>query len=486
MTVRAGADGLDAAVTWAHVFELEDPVPYVEGGELILTGGWGMPRNAQGQVQYVQRLHKRGVAGVAIVRHSRVPRLTRALLEEADEIGFPVLELPPEVSFVDIARLVAAANDDGGHQRLMRHLQIFETLQEYQASDAPVEDLVWRLSKVSGFDVYVSSPAGTAILPGVPAPPGELAEHVADLSADFPAVPGGYSLPVVVGGRTAARLTAVKRDGGPPGGLAAAQHLATVVGIPLRDVYQRREAERREGAEVLSELLLGRGTRAESAGRLVERGFEPMKDLVVAVVRSLDERFDDAEIHHRLCDRLLPSLLVTRDDLLLVVPDVEAAIEAIEQVDFELAVGVSAPFAAGAALAVPWRQARWSMERAVARRERLVRFAATDAAGEWLPIDRGELRGVVEDVLGPVLRYDATSNSDLIESLRTLFRHDRRLKDAAAELGIHQHTLSYRMRTVERLSGRSLKGVQGLVDLWLAMKALDVLVEERDEDLSIA
>ncbi|HEX2071454.1 MAG TPA: PucR family transcriptional regulator ligand-binding domain-containing protein [Thermoleophilaceae bacterium] len=477
--VLAGADGLEAAVAWAHVAEVVDPVPFLEGGELILTGGLGIPQAAEDQVKYLRRLHEHGVVGVAIAGGGFAPPLTPAALAEADRLPLSLLDLPFEVSFVDIARLVASSNERGGQDRLVKHLQIFETLQEYQASAMPVEELVERLSVVSGFELYATSPAGTPILPGLPVPPPEVVESRAHASYDQVAIPGGYVLPLVVAGRMAAELTAIRRNKRSPAGLAAAQYLATVLGIPLRDLYQSREAERREGAEILSRLLGGDGSSRETASDLVERGFEPMRELVVVLIRSRDERFDDAEINHRLCDRRLPSLLATREDLVAVVPDVEEAMVAIEQVDFEVAVGVSGPFAPGKAIAVPWRQARWSLGQAVAHGRRLVRFTPADAASEWLPIDRGQLRGVVDDIVGPLLRYDSAHGSELVESLRTLLRHNRRIKPAAAQLGIHHHTLAYRMRTVERLSGRPLKELHGLVDLWLGMKALDLLSGER-------
>jgi purine catabolism regulator len=476
MKLRAGEAGVGAVVTWAHVSELEDPAAFLEGGELILTGGIGVPRDADGQVEYVGRLHERGAAGLAIARGPHTPRLTSRGLAVADRLGFPVLTMPVEVAFVDIARLVAAANDQSGQQRLVRHLQIFETLQEYQADTMRVEDFMLRLSEVSGFDISACSEAGHPILPGVPLP--ETDESPVPSDRDPPTVPGGYRLPVVVAGRIAARVTMLRRADGFPAGLAAAQNLATVIGIPLRELYQRREAERREAAEVLSRLISEGPSRAEAASRLVECGFEPMKDVVIAAIRNRDEHFDDAEIHHRLCDRRIPSLLITRDDLLVVVPDVEEAVAALADVDFDLAIGVSAPFAPGEGLITPWRQARWSLERAESRGERLVRFESTDTAGEWLPFTRNELEGVVDRILGPVVRYDAAHGAELIESLAVLLRHDRRVKAAAADLDIHPHTLAYRMRTVERLTDRRLSELPGLVDLWLAMRARDIVASE--------
>ncbi|MDP9134116.1 MAG: PucR family transcriptional regulator ligand-binding domain-containing protein, partial [Actinomycetota bacterium] len=225
MSLRSGEEGLDAIVTWAHVSELEDPAAFLEGGELILTGGIGVPREARGQEDYVRRLHERGAAGLAIARGPHTPRLTQHGLRAADALGFPVLTMPVEVAFVDIARLVAGANDQSGQQRLVRHLQIFETLQEYQAETVPIEDFMLRLSRVSGFDVFASSDAGYPILPGVATPPAR-ADSPVTADHDPPTVPGGYCLPVVVAGRTAARLTVLRRSDDPPSGLAAAQNLA--------------------------------------------------------------------------------------------------------------------------------------------------------------------------------------------------------------------------------------------------------------------
>jgi purine catabolism regulator len=478
LTVRGGSAGLDRHVTWAHASELEDPVPFLEGGELILTGGIGIPGKARGQVAYLKRLDARGVAGVAIAQGPRAPRLTKAAIEQADELGFPVLELPVEVPFLDIERLVAAASEPVAHQRLLNHLQIFESLQMQQATSLPPRDFISRLSGVSGLELYVSAPDGASILPDVPTPPKALSAAIARVSSENPTVPGGYCVPVAVAGRTAARLVALRKSHDHPTGLATAQHIATVIGVLIAELYQRREASRREGAEVFAELLSGGQSDAERKRRLTDSGFDPKADLVIVVIRTDDLDFDDAEVHHRLCDKLIPSLLITRGDLVLLVQAEGEAVATIEAVDFDLTMGVSAPFGPGAGLGVPWREARWSLERAMARGQRAVRFSVTDTAAAWLPLDHNVLVGVVEQILGPVRDYDQANGTELIESLRVLFRNQRRMKAAAAELGIHHHTLAYRLQTVERLTDRKLRDLHDLVDLWLSLRGLDLLAEE--------
>lgn len=37
LTLVAGKDGVRRPIRWAHVFELEDPTPFLRGGEVLLT-----------------------------------------------------------------------------------------------------------------------------------------------------------------------------------------------------------------------------------------------------------------------------------------------------------------------------------------------------------------------------------------------------------------------------------------------------------------
>ena len=55
LSVVAGEAGLDRAVRWVHISELEDPTPWLSGGELLLTTGLQLGDDAQ-QREYLERL----------------------------------------------------------------------------------------------------------------------------------------------------------------------------------------------------------------------------------------------------------------------------------------------------------------------------------------------------------------------------------------------------------------------------------------------
>ena len=61
LTVLAGADHLERQVRWVHTSELDDPTPFLEGGELLLTTGIKLGRTTAQLQAYVHRLADAGV-----------------------------------------------------------------------------------------------------------------------------------------------------------------------------------------------------------------------------------------------------------------------------------------------------------------------------------------------------------------------------------------------------------------------------------------
>src|SRR5690242_11664024 len=75
LVVVAGAAGLDRAVGWAHVSEVEDPTPWLVGQERLMTTGIAVPLPADRQRAYLERLDDAGVAALALSEQLRVPPL---------------------------------------------------------------------------------------------------------------------------------------------------------------------------------------------------------------------------------------------------------------------------------------------------------------------------------------------------------------------------------------------------------------------------
>ena len=108
-------------LTGVHVSELEDPTPYLEGGELLLTTG--MPLGEAGSIRdYVLRLRARGVHGLGLGLGPWLLHVPEHLSEACIEAGIDLLIIPDRVPFQSISRAFWGISARSGKADLMGSL----------------------------------------------------------------------------------------------------------------------------------------------------------------------------------------------------------------------------------------------------------------------------------------------------------------------------------------------------------------------------
>jgi purine catabolism regulator len=138
--------------------------------------------------------------------------------------------------------------------------------------------------------------------------------------------------------------------------------------------------------------------------------------------------------------------------------------------EHELVVGMSAP-AGPIAAAAAYKQAEQALSVARRRGRALVEHEEL-ATGSVLPLLQDDaVRAFADGLLRALREHDATGRGDLVASLRAWLSRHGQWDAAAADLGVHRHTLRYRMRRVEEILGRSLDDPDVRMELWLALKA---------------
>ncbi|MFD7134756.1 PucR family transcriptional regulator [Streptomyces sp. NPDC059894] len=457
LRLLAGRAGLDRSVSWAHASELEDPTPWLLGAEMIMTTGLALPRSAAAQRAYLERLDDAGVSALAVSVQLHMPPLRRAFFDTAEERGMPVLEVPLAVPFIVVAQEVAAAVQEDARHRLGAQLQVFGALRWLASEQLDTATLFRRLENLSGYDIRLCSPQGRPLLPGVPVPAPALVPASADAP---PTIPGGFVLPVPSPVGTAGFLIALERDGARPAGLAVVQHIATVAALQLAVIRTERETLRREGTEILAEMLQGTLDQEAAARRLVRHSLTGTVELTV--VRGVTEH----DVLRALEDE--PFLLLNRGEerYLLGAPGVAETVAGLPGV----AAGTSRPMPCGASLRIARREALWAASHAAASGRPLVRYGS-DPVGRWLPDDPAALDALVEQTIGAALRYDAEHDARLVQSVRTWMERDRRTDEAAAALHIHPNTLTYRLRRFSALTGRDLLSTGAFTEVWMALRS---------------
>ncbi|GGW70030.1 PucR family transcriptional regulator [Streptomyces griseoloalbus] len=500
LTVRAGEDRLDAPVRWAHASELADPVPYMEGGELLLITALKLDaEDREAMRRYVKRLSGAGVAGLGFAVGVHYDDIPDALVDAAREEGMPLLEVPRRTPFLAISKAVSAAIAADQYRAVTAGFAAQRELTKQALTDGPEGLLAALAAQVDGWAaLYDASGALVATAPEWAARRAARLTPEVNRLRDRPApassvVAGPESedrveLHSLGTGRRPRAALAV----GTAAALGTAERYAVHSAIALLTLTTERSrslhaAEQRIGTAVLGMLLAGEPDHARAVAGDLYGGLldAPFRIIVATGGEATGDALGAfAEVAESAAARSGEAVLVVpegEDRLVVLAADGGAALAACcdhaaaregarKADEDELVVGLSAP-AGPIAASAAYKQAEQALSVA-RRRGRVLVEHERMAAGSVLPLLADDaVRAFADGLLRALHDHDATGRGDLVASLRAWLSRHGQWDAAAADLGVHRHTLRYRMRRVEEILGRSLDDPDVRMELWLALKA---------------
>jgi PucR family transcriptional regulator, purine catabolism regulatory protein len=89
--------------------------------------------------------------------------------------------------------------------------------------------------------------------------------------------------------------------------------------------------------------------------------------------------------------------------------------------------------------------------------------------------DEDALRLFCDSILAPIEDSEGAYGGELMRSLEAFIECNGQWERAARELFCHRHTLRYRIRRVEELTGRSLDSARDRIDFWLALRGRELV-----------
>ncbi|WP_311923032.1 PucR family transcriptional regulator [Microbispora sp. H10836] len=568
LAVLAGRNGLDRQVRWVAVSELEDPTPFLEGGELVLTTG--MRLSAGDAVPYVSRLVARGVTGLGFgvgLSHEAVPP---GFAEAAEAAGLPLVEVPRDTPFIAIGKAVSD---------LLAGEQYEEISRAFAAQGRLTRAALQREGPVAVVDRLAREIGGWALL----LDPSGAVRHAADATgrragpagtrgaaADWAGETARSLEPEIARLRNAPSLSSLAlatpdehvvvqplgRRGffavGSPRPFAPIAHTVvnaagSLLTLALEQGREQRSAAAHVRSAVLRLLLAGEARAA--AETLSALGMRLPREPVTVLAcdtpdpEALTEALTGAAPHSTggrrtaaagaheakgapaagTTSRAVPPCFTAHWEGLLVVlaPD-SCADEVVALAARHGRVGVSAPGVEIAASArvdnrvesrpesrleslaemraeawddraadraadrapdrapdhAPDRALHRVLDRALDRaldqaRRALVsaspvaRFSELAGRGLLSLIDPAAAASFAAAILAPLREYG--SRADLVESLRAYLASNGHWDAAAQRLGVHRHTLRYRMKRVSELLGRDLDDPAVRAELWIAL-----------------
>jgi purine catabolism regulator len=528
----SGERSLHLPVRWVHISELLDPTPWLSGGELLLTTGMQLETPAQAR-EFVVRLADHHLAGLGFgtgFKHAAVPG---PLLEAAAEREFPVFEVPYEVPFIAVTEAAFTQLVNEQYAVLRRALAAQERLERMVLSERGLDALVGALSTLIGAAVVVFDSRGEplqqhafrrAIEPGaLQTLRDEVRERARrrEARAFMPSlVDGNQGLGLPVASDGAPGAGAAGAAGAAPGRAPEAWLVAlkdagplsdfdrlvlhqavTIVALELLRSRVAGDTERRLAGDVLDAIVSGELTGAELARRLAPFG---LSDRVAAVVltRSGEGRVAPAAVEGALWAALreeaTPALVASvgplacalvaaapEEELFALGERVVAAASASGELTGSVQAGIGRAVAAADARR-SFHEARCALEAlglgvaavadgangsGAARSSRVATYKDLGSFQLLLSLqDEEALRLFCDSILGPIEASEGHYGGELMRSLEAFIEENGQWERAARRLYCHRHTLRYRIRRVEELTGRNLSSARDRIEFWLALR----------------
>lgn len=318
--------------------------------------------------------------------------------------------------------------------------------------------------------------------------------------------------PVFVHYEVAAYLMTVvgKLSGRGDFALLATEHGATVCGVMLSRERVLASASTRAREDLIEGLLVGRASDTAELDRWARHlGFDATVPHRVMILvsqpmdsqeRNLgsDRRARIGEVIKHFCEsRSVGALAVVRDvEVVVLAPEEPAQGSAAGQLGREclsycsdvfptvrVAAGLSRLCREAADIARAYGEARRTASAAtrLGRYGEVVTFENLGIHRLLLQLpDLGELRAFVDDVLGPLRRYDKQHGSQLIETLAACFREGPSPRRMADRLHVHPNTVTYRLKRIAEVGRLDLDRYEDRLMAQVALEA-SVILREADE-----
>jgi purine catabolism regulator len=263
----------------------------------------------------------------------------------------------------------------------------------------------------------------------------------------------------------------------------------TVVALELMRQRAMRDTERRLAGDVLAEALTGRLSEDELATRL--RPFGVGAGAAVLVFAGRDgapPAAAEGDLDRFLADAGVGALVAARERLLCAVVDAAEGADpvalaararhALAAEHGQIRAAASRPAPVGS-LRRSFHEARCALEAAALVNGSSPPVASYRDLGAFQLLlslqDDDALRLYCDSVLGPLENATGEYGDELIRSLEAFIESNGQWERAARELYCHRHTLRYRIRRVEQLTGRDLSSARDRIEFWLALRARELV-----------
>jgi PucR family transcriptional regulator, purine catabolism regulatory protein len=144
----AGSGGLERPIEWVRVMETPETVKRMRRHELLLTTAYPIKDDRDAQVRLVSDMASIEGAGLVVKLGRYLDQLPPQMLEKADQLDFPLFEMPVEIPWSDLMEPLLERIINAEHWRLKRSLDIHRRFTDLVLDGKGVNEICRTLAEL--------------------------------------------------------------------------------------------------------------------------------------------------------------------------------------------------------------------------------------------------------------------------------------------------------------------------------------------------
>ena len=484
----AGKNGLHRRVSGTNMTDDPNYARWISEGEVMISTLLSIHNDPQAMLSYIPNLASRGISAFFIKPHNYLKGVTPSyMLEQADELGLPLIELPVNSQFSLINGVLM---EELTHRRtllLQNMLQVNQMLTQTITEGADLDQITHTISDLSGGSILIIDTINGT---------NSMCLRQEDLAA-LSDIPEPQRINILVSRAQRHELRSGKSSSGylyiynpSDSSMFSPELLSQILStVPL--VITREQSMRESSNGLFASFLFHLLTdpiRDEAAEQARAEKFDlNLRDNHLLIHLRVQDRAQCAS-HYRQSfqntlligrlrstfSKLFLGVHIVRSNgeflILLSAPNENDSFQSVygylpelvrsfglEYPDLSLVCGIGCIHSGIRGIIQSDAEAKIAIKTAVSLGKDFLRYEelglmrlinASDPDAECL--------SYIEETLGPLIANDKARSSDLIKTLDAYFQYDGNAKLISENLFTHYNTISYRLRNIQELTGRNL------------------------------
>ena len=158
--VVAGHNGFNRSVESIEVFETPDVIHYLAEHSLLVTTGYAFKDNPSGLCSLILQLSQHPCAGIAIKLKRFIDELPQEVIELADSLNFPIIQIPSSLTLGTVANQLTSFLWNNTTEELFYAIEVQKKFNEMMLKGYDLHSLIENLGYFLDCPVLLLNPYG--------------------------------------------------------------------------------------------------------------------------------------------------------------------------------------------------------------------------------------------------------------------------------------------------------------------------------------